>query len=70
MIFGFFGLKSSDIRNTYEEIFHLTEHNILTFTEAYNVPTNIRKFFVRRLAKKLKDEKEALDDIENSSENS
>ena len=63
----FFGLNSQQIANTYEEIFLLTKHGVLSFTEAYNIPTVLRVFFLERLNKYIEDEKEAYENAQNNS---
>ena len=44
-----FGLTSEYVKSiTYEEIFFLQHHGKFTFTEAYNLPIGLRKWFVRK----------------------
>jgi hypothetical protein len=43
------------------------KHGVLTFTEAYNIPSKIRQFFLYRLNRHLEEEKEAYENSQNSS---
>ena len=45
--------------NVYEEFFLLKYHGGWSFTEAYNLPVVLRRWFLDRLAKQIKDENEA-----------
>jgi len=55
------------MENVYEQFFFLKYSGGWSFSEAYNLPVGLRKWFVQRLIKQLKDEKEA---IENASKGS
>ena len=52
----FFGLSDGYIKSVYEEFFFLKYRGNWNFTEAYNLPITIRKWFVDRLIQQLKDE--------------
>ena len=52
------------MENVYEQFFFLKYSGGWSFSEAYNLPVGLRKWFVKRLIKQLNDEKDA---IENSS---
>ena len=56
----FFGLSDEYIQNVYEEIFLLQYHMGWAFIEAYNLPIQIRRWFLNRLIKQLKDESEEV----------
>ena len=56
----FFGLSDDYIQNVYEEMFLLQYHMGWSFIEAYNLPVQIRKWFLNRLVKQLKDESEEM----------
>jgi len=45
----------------YETFFALKYHGGWSFFEAYNLPIQIRQWFVRRLQKQFKMEKEEMD---------
>jgi len=45
----------------YEEIFLLKYHAGWSFTEAYNLPVGLRKWFLDRLVKQKKEEREATE---------
>jgi len=60
----FFGLTDDYIENVYEQFFFLKYSGGWSFSEAYNLPVGLRKWFVERLIQQLETEKEA---IENSS---
>ena len=45
----------------YEQFFFLKYHGGWSFIECYNLPVGLRTWFVKRLIKQLKDEKEQMD---------
>jgi len=49
------------MENVYEQFFFLKYHGGWSFTEAYNLPIKIRKWFVDRLIQQLKEEKEEIE---------
>jgi len=49
------------MENVYEQFFFLKYSGGWSFTEAYNLPVGLRKWFVDRLVKQLEAEKEAID---------
>jgi hypothetical protein len=49
------------MENVYEQFFFLKYAGGWSFSEAYNLPVGLRKWFVERLLKQLKDEKEAIE---------
>ena len=55
-----FGLSDEYIQNVYEEIFLLQYHMGWSFIEAYNLPVQIRQWFLNRLVKQMKDESEEM----------
>jgi hypothetical protein len=55
------------MENVYEQFFFLKYHGGWSFAEAYNLPIGLRMWFVNRLVKQLKDEKEAMDGASQSS---
>tara|TARA_R100000152_G_C6665993_1_gene103582 strand:+ start:86 stop:289 length:204 start_codon:yes stop_codon:yes gene_type:complete len=56
---SFFGLTREYHENVYEEFFFLKYHGGWSFAEAYNLPIQLRSWFIKRLVKQLKDEQEA-----------
>ena len=46
------------MQNVYEQFFFLQYSGGWSLTEVYNLPVGLRKWFVERLIKQLKDEKE------------
>lgn len=48
-----FGLSDKHIENVYEELFLLKYHGGWSFFEAYNLPVQIRQWFMRRLVKQF-----------------
>lgn len=54
----FFGLTNDYIESVYEEIFNLKMHGNWSFMEAYNLPVQIRRWFLRRIAKYYEDKTE------------
>jgi len=57
----FFGLTEEYMQNIYEQFFFLKYSGGWSFSEAYNLPVGLRKWFVERLLKQLEDEKEAIE---------
>ena len=55
----FFGLNSDYLESVYEEIFFLKYYGNWDFTEAYNLPIGIRRWFLKRLEKQKQLEAEA-----------
>jgi len=49
------------MENVYEQFFFLKYSGGWSFTEAYNLPVGLRKWFVERLVRQLEAEKEAID---------
>ena len=54
------------MQNIYEQFFFLKYSGGWSFSEAYNLPVGLRKWFVERLVKQLKDEKEAIEEASKS----
>jgi hypothetical protein len=50
------------MKNIYEMFFFLKYHGGWSFAEAYNLPIGLRKWFVERLMKQLKEESDAVED--------
>tara|TARA_Y100000296_G_C5045794_1_gene192215 strand:+ start:153 stop:410 length:258 start_codon:yes stop_codon:yes gene_type:complete len=67
---SFFGLGDDYIAQVYEEFFILKYHGGWSFFEAYNLPVAIRRWFIRRLEKQFKREKEAHDNANKKSSSS
>ena len=57
----FFGLTDKYTENVYEEFFILKYHGGWSFIEAYNLPIQLRRWFVNRLVKQFKTEKEQIE---------
>ena len=57
----FFGLTDEYMENIYEQFFFLKYSGGWSFSEAYNLPLGLRKWFVERLVKQLEMEKEAIE---------
>tara|TARA_R110000824_G_scaffold36600_5_gene113566 strand:+ start:1300 stop:1476 length:177 start_codon:yes stop_codon:yes gene_type:complete len=49
------------MKQVYEQFFLLKFHGGWSFIEAYNLPVGLRRWFVDRLAKHFKEEKELID---------
>jgi len=56
----FFGLTDNHIKDVYEQLFLLKYHGGWSFIEAYNLPIQIRLWFVQRLAKEFEKEAEQM----------
>ena len=57
----FFGLTDEYMENIYEQFFFLKYSGGWSFSEAYNLPVGLRKWFVERLIRQLETEKEAIE---------
>lgn len=57
-----FGLDDEYIESVYEEIFLMKYHNGWSFTELYNLPIVIRRWFLERLVKQKEQEKESAEE--------
>jgi len=55
------------MENVYEQFFFLKYHGGWSFTEAYSLPVGLRTWFVQRLSKQLKDEREQVEKARNKS---
>ena len=60
----FFGLTDEYIESVYEAFFFLKYSGGWSFSEAYNLPIGLRTWFIERLVKQLKDEKEAIENAQ------
>lgn len=60
LLFPFFGLNDEYIKSVYEEFFLMKYHGGWSFTEAYNLPVQIRRWFLQRLVKEIEAEAEAF----------
>ena len=63
----FFGLTDEYIENIYEQFFFLKYSGGWSFSEAYNLPVGLRKWFVERLIRQLETEKEAIESAQRGS---
>ncbi len=50
------------MENIYEQFFFLKYSGGWSFTEAYNLPVGLRKWFVERLVQQIKQENEAIEE--------
>ncbi len=57
----FFGLSDKYIESVYEEFFILKYYGGWSFIEAYNLPVQIRRWFLEKLVKQMELEKEAVE---------
>jgi len=60
----FFGLTDEYMENIYEQFFFLKYSGGWSFSEAYNLPIGLRKWFVERLVKQLEMEREAIEEAQ------
>jgi len=67
LLWTFFGLGNKYIANVYEEFFILKYYGGWSFSEAYNLPVQIRRWFLERLLKQKEDENKAAEDAMNKS---
>ena len=57
---SFFGLTDEYQQDVYEQIFSLKYHGGWSVMEVYNLPVQLRGWFVQRLVKQLKDESDQI----------
>ena len=57
---NFFGLTDEYMENVYEQFFFLKYSGGWSFSEAYNLPLGLRKWFVARLARQIESENAAI----------
>ncbi len=57
----FFGLSDKYIENVYEEVFVMKYYGGWSFTEAYNLPVTVRRWFLEKLINQMKKEQEAME---------
>jgi hypothetical protein len=57
----FFGLTDEYMEDVYEQFFYLKYAGGWSFSEAYNLPVGLRKWFVLRLVKQLDEERDAIE---------
>ena len=55
------------MKDVYESFFFLKHHGGWSFIEAYNLPIQLRSWFVKRLLKYMEDENEAIKKARNKS---
>jgi len=58
---AFFGLSSSYIRKVYEQFHLMKYYGGWSFIEAYNLPIELRNYYVDLLTKQLEKEQEAVE---------
>ena len=56
----FFGLTDEYMESVYEQFFFLKYSGGWSFSESYNLPLGLRKWFVERLIKQIEDENAAI----------
>jgi hypothetical protein len=66
----FFGLTDEYMESVYEAFFFLKYSGGWSFSEAYNLPVGLRKWFVERLLKQLEAEKEAIEQASSGGDSS
>jgi hypothetical protein len=55
------------MENVYEQFFFLKYSGGWSFSEAYNLPVGLRKWFVERLLKQLEEENKAMEEASKGS---
>jgi hypothetical protein len=53
----------------YEEFFLLKYHGGWGFTEAYNLPVKVRRWFLQRLSKQFEDERDEIEKARRKNKN-
>jgi len=57
----FFGLTDEYMESVYEEMFNLKHHGGWSFIEIYNLPIQLRRWFLKRLIKQFEDERKEME---------
>ena len=60
----FFGLDNKYIKDVYEQFFLLKYYGSWSFTEAYNLPIRIRRWFLDRLSSQIEKENESMEEAQ------
>ena len=60
---GSFGLTPEHATQLYEQFFLMKYHGGWSFYEAYNLPIQVRNWFMKRLQKQFENEKAEMDKI-------
>jgi hypothetical protein len=61
----FFGLSDSYSEYVYEQLFYLKHYGGWSFIESYSLPVQLREWWVKRIGKEFKREKEDLEKSQN-----
>lgn len=56
----FFGLSDEYQENVYQQFFYLKYYGGFSLFESYNLPVQLRKWFVEKLSEQLKEESDAI----------
>jgi len=56
----FFGLTDAYAQGVYEQLFFLKQHGGWSFIEAYNLPMQLREWWINRLIKEMEDQAKAM----------
>ena len=66
---SFFGLDHDYSENVYEQMFALVFHGKISLIEAYNMPIGLRIWFLNRLKREFKEEKERHEEAHRAAKN-
>jgi hypothetical protein len=61
----FFGLNDKYNESVYEELFYLKHYGGWSFIEAYNLPINLRRWWLKRIQKQFNTEAEEMKNNQN-----
>jgi len=56
----FFGLNEEYTANVYEQLFYLKHYGAWSFIEAYNLPIQLREWWLKRIQKQYETEAEQM----------
>jgi len=62
----FFGLTDKYVEYVYEQFFYLKQYGGWSFIEAYNLPIQLREWWVTRIGKEFQKEKEEYEKAQRS----
>ena len=61
----FFGLSDSYSEYVYEQLFYLKHYGGWSFIESYSLPVQLREWWVKRIGKEFKREKDDMEKSQN-----
>ena len=64
LVRSFFGLSNKYIQSVYDELFVMKYHGNFSLIESYNLPVQIRRYFLKKLQEQIERENQAVQDAQ------